>query len=179
MIVTVSGLPGSGKSTIAKLVAEKLGFENYSVGDFQRQLAKEHGLSITEMGEKEAQDKSFDLMVDKKTQDVVQTKDNLVFDSWLAPHFIPKAIKIFLECDEQVRAKRRIPQKRDTEQFSEINSAIKDMIERARCNQERWIKYYDYDFLNMKNYDLVVDVTYLTPEQIVEQILKFVQDIKV
>ena len=178
MIITISSLPGSGKSTVAKLIAKRLWFEHYSTGDFQREFAKEHGLTITQFGELEAKDKKFDLMVDKRTEQIAKTKDNFVIDSWLAPHFVPKAIKIFLECDEKVRAKRRLPQKRKTEQFSTIEDAIKDMRQRIKCNRERWLKYYNYDFLDMGNYDLVVDTTKLTPEQIVDKILKFVKDVK-
>jgi len=178
MIITISSLPGSGKSTVAKLVAKKLGFKHYSTGDFQRELAKEHCLTITQLGELEAKDKNFDIMVDKKTEQIAKTKDNFVIDSWLAPHFVPKAIKIFLECDEKVRAKRRLPQKRKTEQFSTIEDAIKDMRQRVNCNRERWLKYYNYDFLDIKNYDLVVDTTKLKPEQIVGKILEFVKDAK-
>ncbi len=179
MIITISSLPGSGKSTITKLVAKKLDYKHYSTGDFQRELAKEHGLTITQWGELEAKDKKYDMMVDKRTEQIAKTIDNAVFDSWLAPHFVPKhAIKIFLECDEQVRAKRRLPQKRETEQFSTIEEAIKDMRKRVECNRKRWIKYYNYDFLDMSNYDLVIDTTNLTPEQIVDKILKFVENVE-
>ena len=178
MKITVTGLPGSGKSTIAKFLAEKLGFEHYSTGEFQRELAKEKGLSIKELGELEAKDDSFDIMVDKKTEEIAKEKDNIVFDSWLAAKFVPEAIKIFLECDESVRASRRVPQKRETEQYDELDEAKKKMQERTECNRERWIRYYRYDFLDMANYDFIINVAELTPEQIVAQILEFVEDYK-
>lgn len=178
MKITVTGLPGSGKSTIAKLLAEKLGLEHYSTGDFQRELAKEKGLSIKQLGEIEAKDDKIDLMVDNKTEEIAKSKENIVFDSWLAAHFVPEAIKIFLECDEEVRAKRRIPQKRDTEQYEVLDEAVKKMRERTECNQERWIRYYNYNFLDMTNYDFIINVAELNPEQIVAKILEFIEDFK-
>jgi cytidylate kinase len=45
MIITLSGYPGSGKSTAGKLLAAKLGYNRYSIGDLQRRLAAEHNLT--------------------------------------------------------------------------------------------------------------------------------------
>ena len=55
MIITISGKPGSGKSTIAKILAEKLKLKHYSAGDFRREKAKKLCLSLEEfnkLGEK-------------------------------------------------------------------------------------------------------------------------------
>lgn len=44
MIITISGYPGSGKSTIADIIAKKLKLKRYSVGNFRRELAKKRGI---------------------------------------------------------------------------------------------------------------------------------------
>ena len=46
MIITISGLPGAGKSTVGRLVAEHFKLKHYSVGDLMRQLAKEKKMSL-------------------------------------------------------------------------------------------------------------------------------------
>ena len=46
MIITISGIAGSGKSTVAKLLAKKLNCKHYSVGDFMRQIAKEKNIPL-------------------------------------------------------------------------------------------------------------------------------------
>ena len=51
MIVTISGTPGSGKSTVGKLIAKKLGLKHYSIGNLMRSMAKEKGLTLGELGE--------------------------------------------------------------------------------------------------------------------------------
>ena len=50
MIIVLGGRAGSGKSTIAKEVAKKLGYKHYSMGDLQRNIAKEKGISLLELG---------------------------------------------------------------------------------------------------------------------------------
>ena len=43
-IITITGALGSGKSTIAGILCEKLGFERYSTGQAQRKIAEKYGL---------------------------------------------------------------------------------------------------------------------------------------
>jgi cytidylate kinase len=39
MIITISGLPGSGKTTVARMVAERIGFRHYSAGNMRGEMA--------------------------------------------------------------------------------------------------------------------------------------------
>lgn len=48
MLVTVSGLYGAGKSTVAKKLSEKLGIEYFWTGKILRELAKEKGYDLIE-----------------------------------------------------------------------------------------------------------------------------------
>ena len=47
-IISVSGLHGTGKSTIAKLIADRLGILYYSTGQMFRDLAKEKNMTLEE-----------------------------------------------------------------------------------------------------------------------------------
>ncbi len=170
MRITISGTAGSGKSTIAKELAKKLDYEHYSMGDFQREIAKEKGISITELGELEKKDDSIDRMVDEK-QKKLGKKDDFVIDSWLSPLFIPNSYKIFLDADIKERAKR-ITKEREAESYSEREEAIEAIKQRERTNRERWLQYYDYDFQDKKNYDLIIDTT----DKSIEEILKLISE---
>ena len=50
MHITITGRLGSGKSTVAKLIAQQHGYTYYSTGTIMRELAAEAGLSICEIG---------------------------------------------------------------------------------------------------------------------------------
>ena len=49
MIITISGTPGSGKSTVAQILVKKLGLERLYIGGILRALAKHKGMTIEEL----------------------------------------------------------------------------------------------------------------------------------
>ena len=178
MIITISGVAGSGKSTVAKLIAKKLGYKHYSMGDLQRKYALEKGITIEELGRQEAKDDSIDKEVDAYQTKLAEKEDNFVIDSWLGFYFIPKAFKIFLKCSDEEAAKRifkavkkgeRNKSERKTEN---IEKQIQINKERRETNRKRWKKYYGIDFMDTKNYDLIVDTTPIPAVKVAEKILK-------
>ena len=174
MKITIGGLGGTGKSTIAKKLAKQLGYKHYSSGDMQRALAKERGLTITEWGSKEKEDAKYDNMVDEKTRQLGLTEDNFVIDGWLAAHFVPQAIKIFLKGDLKTRAKRiTIP--REAESFNDLGTAIKTTRLREMVNRKRWLEFYNYDYTDENNYDLVIDTSNLNAGQVFDKVCKYVK----
>ena len=46
MQITIGGMPGSGKSTIGKMLAKSLGYKYYSIGEIRRELAQKRGLTM-------------------------------------------------------------------------------------------------------------------------------------
>ena len=95
MIITIAGLAGSGKSTVAKLVAKKLKYKFYSAGDMRGELATREGLTIDQLNDLKA--KWTHAAIDEVVKKIGQNEDNLVFDSWLGWHFIPHSVKFFLK----------------------------------------------------------------------------------
>jgi CMP/dCMP kinase len=184
MIITISGKAGSGKSTVAKEVAKHLKLQHYSMGDLQRKYAKEKGITIEELGKLEAKDNKIDKEVDAYQTKLSEQEDDFIIDGWISFHFIPKSIKIFLNCDEDVGAKRifsdttsgkRDSSERKTESFEH---AKKVLIERMEVNRERWIRYYGADFLDMNNYDLVVDTSNVDAANVINEIISFIKEFK-
>src|SRR3989338_11659150 len=99
MIIVISGRAGSGKSTIAKALSKRLNLKHYSMGDLTRQVAKERGITLLELGKLEESDDSIDRAIDNKQRELGKG-DNFVIDGRLSAFFIPHAtFKIFLVLD--------------------------------------------------------------------------------
>src|SRR6266478_4855285 len=93
-IITIAGLPCTGKSSTAKRIAEVLGYEYFSSGGLFRKMAAELGLSIEEMNFAAEKQKDIDREVDGLLVKIGKEKDNLVIDSRMAFHFIPDSFKV-------------------------------------------------------------------------------------
>jgi CMP/dCMP kinase len=175
MIIAFGGRAGAGKSTLAKRLAKFLGFDHYSMGDVQRELAAERGLTIAQWGEIEKNDPSFDRLVDNKQTELGRDRDNFVIDAWLAPHFIPRAVKIFIDASPAVRARRRLKSGRITESYGDEAEAIRMMKEREETNRRRWIDFYGFDFLDKSKFDLVLDTDNLNEDEVFEAVRRFIE----
>ena len=108
MIITITGKPCSGKSTVAKMFAEKYNFTHMSTGDLFRKYAKQFGYDILTFQQVDDRVKEIDELVDSKIINIGKTKsnENIIIDSRLAWHFMPASLKIKLEVDKEEAAKR-------------------------------------------------------------------------
>jgi predicted cytidylate kinase len=180
MIISLSGKPGTGKSTVAKIISKKLGLKHFSIGDLQREFAKENNITIEELGILESKDDQIDRKVDSFQAELPKKYKNFIIDSRLGFYFIKDSIKIFLDCNLEEGARRIYSDtknnKRDSSEkkAESIEETKKIMIERERTNQKRFKKYYKIDFLDKSNYDLFIDTTKLKPDQVVKKIIGFV-----
>ena len=182
MIITISGAPGSGKSTVARLVAAKLGFRHYSAGDFMRDAAEKRGLSLMEISRIAEKNRSIDEELDKRTIELGKKEDDFVMDSRLAYHFIPGSFKVFLTVDEKEAARRifgdiqKKKQGRGVEKESTtLPATLANIKKRKQSEQQRYRKYYGIDPYDKKQYDLMVDTTKTTQEAAVEKVIAAVK----
>lgn len=175
MRIVIGGRAGSGKSTIAKLVAEKLNLKHYSMGDIQRQTAKELGISLLELSKREEKNPEIDKELDNKQKELGEKDDNFVIDGRLSAFFIPNSTKIFLDADEKTRAERILKDNRETEKTSDINKTIEEMNEREESENKRYEEYYNIDCYDKSKYDFVIDTTNLTIEQVTDKVIEAVK----
>ena len=176
MIITISGLPGSGKSTVSRLLAERLKFERYSSGDFVRQLALESKQDLLTFYKNAENNPEIDYKIDQRQKQLGREKDNFVMDGRLSFFFIPHAIKVFLDVDINVAASRIFNAKRNEETaYKSIVHAKKEVNERIKNEVKRYNSLYGVDYTDKKHYDLVIDTSNSNPEQIVSEILSFLE----
>jgi len=183
MIISISGLPGSGKSTVAKILAENLSFERIYMGGILRKMADQKGIGILELMKQADTDSSIDEDADKMVTDLGRTKDNFIIESRTAFHFIPESLKIFIKVDFKEGAKRifadlKKEERNEEEKASSIEDLYIKLKERNEIDRERYQKYYGVDFTDESNYDLVINSTDLKPEEVVQKIMVAVEKIK-
>lgn len=164
-IITISGTPGSGKSTIARAISKEFNLNHLSAGDFVRQLAEERNMTLIELNKLAETDPSIDKEIDNRTKKLAK-KDNFVIDSRLAFHFIPDSVKVFVKCSDEVAAERI---HRDTlnslrsseDRISSLEDAVDSIKRRKISERKRYESYYNIDIDDESNFDIVIDTSNL------------------
>lgn len=175
MRITISGKPGSGKSTIAKAIAKKLSYRHYSVGDFMRQIAEEKGMTVLELSKLAEKSTDIDKQLDEK-QIRLNKEDNFVIDSRLGFHFIPGSIKIFLDIGDEEAAKRIFRQNRKEEKENKtLKETLDNIKKRGKSEILRYKKYYKLDCYDKKHYDFIIDTTKMNAGEVVEAVMGFLR----
>ena len=175
-IITLGGMPGSGKSSTAKRLAVELGYQHFSSGDFLRQVAETHGWSIDEFNKMAETDPQFDHEVDALIRTTGE-EENLVIDSRLAFHWIPQSFKVFLKIDTHTAAERTLVQIQTEGRVGQAATSApeiyKKMLARIESEQKRYAALYGItDYLNESNYYLVVDTARHSRDEVVKIILE-------
>ena len=62
--------------------------------------------------------------------------------------------------------------RKDTENFETLEEQKQDMIKRANLEKERYFNLYGIRQGDISNYDLIVDTTYKTPEEVANTIIE-------
>jgi len=185
MIISLSGKPGSGKSTVAKKLSADLGFERHYIGGMRREMARQKGMTLTEYnkwGEEDGND--ADSEFEQFVEDLGKTKDNFIIESRTAFNFIPHSIKIFIDVEPEEGAKRiwkaieedSQPNRNEDKNLKSEEDVLTSIHERLRSDDARYKSFYNIDIFDKNNYDLYLDVTDMTPEQEYNEVLKFVSE---
>ena len=176
MFITITGDLGSGKTTIAKMIAKELGYQFLSVGDFMGEIAMEKGMSLLELSKEAEKSDEIDKILDAKQVEFGKTHDNIVFDSRLGWHFIPHSTKIYFQVSIDEGAKRVFDDKREDEKENTTLDATKEnMIVRKESEKKRYLEYYGVTYDNPENYDFVLDTSNLTIEEVYEKTSSFIK----
>lgn len=176
-IITICGGLGSGKSSTANLVAERLGFKRFSSGDFFRQVGIELGLSVNELNKKAETEKEIDFMVDEKLRNL-RNSEKIVIDSRTAYHWIPESFKVYLDLSPEIAKNRVLNDLKENKKRlkSEPSTTLEDiyekMKERLESEQKRYWNLYKIDNTKKEQFDLVIDTNKNSLNQVVDILIK-------
>lgn len=176
-VITIGGPHGSGRSTVAKAVAEHFDLRHFSTGKVFREVARERGLSVSDLNE--SAEKEVDLEVDRRSKSEAE-KGGVVIESDLAAWMNPDAdVKIWLKASLEERARRIYEDKKERvgEKYSSLEEAKRTVKKRDQEDKRRYREYYDIDLKDTSIYDLVVDTEELTPEEVINTVVEYIEDI--
>ncbi|HUG07484.1 MAG TPA: nucleoside monophosphate kinase [Acidimicrobiia bacterium] len=177
MIITISGRPGSGKSAVAKRVAEELGLRHVSAGDFMRDMAAERGVSILELSRSAEEGESIDHEIDGRTAQLAEEGNDFVMDARLGWHFAPCSVKVFLEVRPEIAAQRIYGAARGAEHENvTLEDTERAIARRTESEKKRYLTYYGLDYTDHSHYDLVVDTSDRNIAQVVAVIVDHAED---
>lgn len=167
MIITISGPPGSGKSTLSRILSARMGMELISIGDIFRKQAEQRCMSLGEFGLLAKSDEGIDSTLDEEQKRIAEVKDNIVLEGRLSGFLVDADLKVWLKAPAGVRAERIA--KRENKS---VSAATSEILEREQCERERYLNYYNIDIKDLSIYDLVIDSSKWSPEEIGEIVVK-------
>lgn len=175
-IITISGKPGSGKSTTADSLAEILSYARYSAGQVVRKYIIKNKLTLREYNERAVLDHSLDQNVDQKIR-ALRTQNDLVIDSRLGFYWIPESFKVYLDLDIKIASQRiyndaehNTSRRNSGEKVNDLADAEILVKERMELEQRRFQALYHIDPYQLKHFDLIINTLNQTPQSVSLQI---------
>ena len=181
MIISFNGDHGSGKSTIAQMVAKELGYPRYYMGQIFRDIAKEKGITLEELHKGIVDDAAVDKLVDDYLIKLSKKENDFVVESRTAWYFIPESVKFYFRVDSKESAKRvflelqKENQRNEGVELNSIEKVEESLDKRKKMDDERYMKFYGINIRDDKNYDLVVNTTGLTIQEVFERAMDFIK----
>jgi predicted cytidylate kinase len=171
--ISISGLPGTGKTTVSKLLEEHLGLRYVYAGEIFRQLAEKHKMSLEEFGKYCETHRQIDEELDLYQLGILR-KGNVIVEGrisgWLAYQNHIPAVKVLLHADIDIRAGRIVKREQ-----GDVAKRKKEILKRENSEATRYKKYYGIDVRDTSIYDVIIDTGDKTPEEIMGIIIRHLQ----
>lgn len=171
MIITISGFIGSGKTTIARSLAEHYRLLHVSAGEVFREMAMERGLSLEEFTELAERDAAIDREIDLRQKEKAKDGD-AVIDGRLSGWLLDADLKIWLKASLETRAERVA--KREKKSYEQ---ALTETQKREESELKRYREIYGIDLRDLTPYNVIIDTELWSAEEVVGLIKNIVASI--
>jgi cytidylate kinase len=182
-VICISGMAGTGKSTLSKKLAEKYGLRYYSGGDALKALAKQEGYDTTVEGwwessvglkflQKRVSDPQFDKAVDDKLLEYAK-HGNVLLDSWTMPWLLKTGFKIWLDASFEKRAERVA--QRDKMTQAEATHVLQEKEGRTKAIYK---SLYGFSLgEDLSPFDFVLDTDNLNAAEVFEVLCRVLENV--
>ena len=173
-IISITGELASGKGAVSKVLIERLGYGIYRNGEYFRTLAKEHNMDVTTFNKYVENHPEIDRQIEKSASEYAKDHNEFIIDARLGWYAVPDSFKVYLTVDIDEAAKRAFndENRKETEKFDTIEEQKNDLITRYELENQRYFNLYNVRKEDLSNYDLVIDTTNITPEEVADKIIK-------
>ena len=176
--ISLAGDLGSGKSTVANILIERLGAEYYSTGAIVRSIAAKHGMTVVELNVYMETHPEIDHEIDDGLKELSSVDKLLVIDSRMAWHFTAGTFKVYLSVDPETSALRIMSANRVGEHAETFEDTVRDTIARRESEKKRYMTQYGVDIKDLMNYSLVIDTSAATPDEVAECLISSFEEWK-
>ncbi len=170
--ISLAGDLGSGKTTVGEILSEKYNLKKVSIGQILREMAQAQGMTVAEFNTYMESHPEYDNLVDDKLKSYETQKGNYLFDSRMAWHFVPSGYSVYMKVDVETAALRIMNAERENEKYPNVAVAVEKLTERRQSELLRYNSLYGVDISDMSNYDLVVDTSGKSPEEVANIIIE-------
>ena len=172
MLITVSGPPGSGKSTNAVQLADALGLGHVSGGDLFREMAAERDMTPVEFNEFAEENPQIDRDLDRRLREIAIERDGVVLESrlagWLAAEHAD--FRFWFDAPLSVRAERIAER-----ESKRVDRAQAETKRREASERKRYREYYDIDIEDLSIYDAAYNTARWGPERFLDVLVATVE----
>jgi cytidylate kinase len=172
VVVAIGGPIGVGKSTVAQVLARRLGVPCVSAGGVFRELASRRGLSVVELNQRAEDDPTIDRDLDRLQGEMARLGPCVV-ESRLSGWMVAADLKVWLDAPLEIRAARVAGREGQAPE-----EARRELMARERSEWSRYKALYGIDFHDRLPYHLVIDTSRWDPGVIVEILERSVRGLR-
>ena len=165
-IITITGKPGSGKSSTSKQLSKLLGYERFYSGAVVRDIANRRGLTLGQLNKIAESESEIDHEIDEQIKQRA-TRDQMIIDARLGFHWVPESFRVFLDLSMDVAAARIFhdidSRMKSAEYAINVVDVEQGIRERMASERKRYERLYGINPYHPSHFDLIIDTAQNNP----------------